>query len=95
MLNQPTLTKMQAMKLTAMAEALEHQLGSAEHTQLAFEDRLGLLVDAEWAHREQRKLTRRLQRARLRHAASIEDVDFARPSSSPGRAVPRAVWLDP
>lgn len=79
MLNQPTLTKMHAMKLSAMAEALERQLGSAEHVQLAFEDRLGLLVDAEWAHREERKLTRRLQRARLRHAASIEDVDFRAP----------------
>jgi DNA replication protein DnaC len=79
MLNQPTLTKMHAMKLSAMAEALERQLGSAEHAPLAFEDRLGLLVDAEWAHREERKLTRRLQRARLRHAASIEDVDFRAP----------------
>ena len=79
MLNQPTLTKMHAMKLQAMAEALERQLGSAEHTHLSFEDRLGLLVDAEWGQREERKLTRRLQRARLRHAASIEDVDFRAP----------------
>jgi len=79
MLTQPTLSKMHAMKLSAMAEALEHQLGSAEHTQLAFEDRLGLLVNAEWMHREERKLTRRRQRARLRHAASIEDVDFRAP----------------
>ena len=79
MLNQPTLTKMHAMKLSAMAEALEHQLGSREHLQLTFEDRLGLLVDAEWGLREERKLTRRLQRARLRHVASIEDVDFRAP----------------
>lgn len=79
MLNQPTLTKMHAMKLSAMAEAFQHQLGSREHAKLGFEDRLGLLVDAEWISREERKLTRRLQRARLRHAASIEDVDFRAP----------------
>ena len=79
MLNQPTLTKMHAMKLSAMAEALERQLGSSEHLQLAFEERLGLLIDAEWTRREERKLTRRLQRARLRHAASIEDIDFRAP----------------
>lgn len=79
MLNQPTLTKMHAMKLSAMAEALEHQLGSKEHVQLSFEERLGLLVDAEWTRREESKLTRRLQRARLRHVASIEDVDFRAP----------------
>lgn len=79
MLNQPTLTKMHAMKLSAMADAFERQLGSSEHAQLAFEDRVGLLVDAEWIRREESKLTRRLQRARLRHTASIEDVDFRAP----------------
>jgi DNA replication protein DnaC len=67
------------MKLSAMAEAMERQLGSSEHAQLCFEDRIGLLVDAEWARREERKLTRRLQIAKLRHAASIEDVDFRAP----------------
>jgi DNA replication protein DnaC len=75
-LNQPTLTKLHAMKLSAMAEAMERQLGSSEHAHLAFEERIGLLVDAEWARREERKLTRRLQLAKLRHAASIEDLDF-------------------
>ena len=79
MLNLPTLTKMHAMKLSAMADAFERQLGSSEHAQLAFEERLGLLVDAEWIRREESKLTRRLQRARLRHTASIEDVDFRAP----------------
>lgn len=79
MLNQPTLTKMHAMKLSAMAEAMEHQLGSAEHAQLSFEERIGLIVDAEWMRREERKLTRRLQLAKLRHVASIEDVDFRAP----------------
>jgi DNA replication protein DnaC len=67
------------MKLSAMAEAMERQLGSSEHAQLSFEDRIGLLVDAEWSRREERKLTRRLQIAKLRHIASIEDVDFRAP----------------
>ena len=79
MLTQPTLTKMHAMKLSAMAEAFEHQLGSSEHAQLVFEERLGLIVDAEWSRREERKLTRRLQHAKLRHTASVEDVDFRAP----------------
>ena len=79
MLNQPTLTKMHAMKLSAMAEAMEGQMGSSKHVQLSFEERIGLLVDAEWMRREERKLTRRLQLAKLRHVASIEDVDFRAP----------------
>jgi DNA replication protein DnaC len=78
-LTQQTLDKLNAMKLTAMADAFEQQLSSAEHARLSFEDRFGLLVDAEWTAREQRKLTRRLRSAKLRHAASLEDVDFKHP----------------
>ena len=77
MLNQPTLEKMQAMKMSAMVEAFEQQLSSRSHGKLSFEERLGMLIDAEYAAREQRKLTRRLQRARLRQpSACIEDIDF-------------------
>ena len=39
MLTQQTLDKLNAMKLTGMAEAFEQQLGSAEHARLSFEDR--------------------------------------------------------
>jgi DNA replication protein DnaC len=67
------------MKLTGLADALERQARSAEHAALAFDERLGLLVDAEWDAREQRKLTRRLQTARLRYPASIEDIDYRTP----------------
>lgn len=77
MLNQQTLDKMNEMKLQAMAEALEQQLGSGEHAKLSFEERVGLLVDCEWTAREQRKLTRRLRSAKPRYkSASLEDVDF-------------------
>jgi DNA replication protein DnaC len=77
MLNQPTLEKMQAMKMSAMVEAFQQQLSSRSHGKLSFEERLGMLIDAEYAAREQRKLTRRLQRARLRQpGACIEDIDF-------------------
>lgn len=79
MLTQQTLDKLNAMKLSGMAETFGQQLGSAEHARLSFEDRFGLLVDSEWTAREQRKLTRRLRSAKLRHAASLEDVDFKHP----------------
>jgi DNA replication protein DnaC len=79
MLIEQTLEKMNLMKLSGMAEGLRQQLGSAEHVKLAFDDRLGLLVDAEWIAREQRKLTKRLRAAKLRYPASIEDVDFKHP----------------
>jgi DNA replication protein DnaC len=79
MLTQQTLDKMNAMKLSGMADALEQQRRAGEHARLGFEERLGLLVDAEWSVREQRKLTRRLRFAKLRYQASLEDVDFKHP----------------
>ena len=79
MLIEQTMDKMNAMKLAGMAHAVREQLGSAEHANLAFDERLGLLVDAEWLAREQRKLSKRLRAAKLRYPASIEDVDFKHP----------------
>lgn len=76
MLTQPTLDRMNAMKMFSMAEAFSRQLASAQTSALSFEERLGLLIDAEWSGREQRKLDLRLKHARLRHAASLEDIDF-------------------
>jgi len=62
-----------------MAEALQRQLGNPEFTELSFEDRVGLLVDAEWTHREQRRLRRRVRQANLRRQASLEDIDWLSP----------------
>jgi len=79
MLTEQTLDKMNAMKLSGMADALKQQLGAGDIARLSFEDRLGLLIDSEWTAREQRKLTKRLHSAKLRYAASLEDVDFKHP----------------
>jgi DNA replication protein DnaC len=79
MLIEQTVDKMNLMKLSGMAEALKQQLATSAHAQLHFDERLGLLVDAEWTAREQRKLSKRLRSAKLRYAASLEDIDFKHP----------------
>jgi DNA replication protein DnaC len=79
MLAHATVDKLSALRLPAFAEALQRQLGNPEFAALNFEDRVGLLVDAEWTHREQRKLRRRLQQANLRRQASLEDIDWLSP----------------
>lgn len=76
MLYEPTLQKMQAMKLTGMAEALEEQRKSADTSALSFEDRLALLVERQWLWKENRALVTRLKFARLRQSASLEDIDY-------------------
>ncbi|MAV29742.1 MAG: AAA family ATPase [Cycloclasticus sp.] len=76
MLKHPTLDKLQDLKFTGMAAALADQMAMPDIEELAFEERLGLLVDREITERENRRLTNRLRRARLRHNAALEDIDY-------------------
>jgi DNA replication protein DnaC len=76
MLNEPTITKMQAMKLNGMVEALEEQRKTADMATWSFEDRLALLVERQWLWKENRALSTRLKYARLRQPACLEDVDY-------------------
>lgn len=48
MLNQPTLDKLQTMKLHGMANGFRTQLETTDTAQLSFEERFGLLVDQQW-----------------------------------------------
>ncbi len=79
MLNHPTVDKLHQLRLTGMARALAQQAQSREIDQLSFDERLGLLVDSEAAERESRQNTARLKRAKLKQAATPEDVDLRHP----------------
>ena len=79
MLTHPTVDKLQQLRCAGMARALTEQLASTEVDALSFEERLGLLVDRELTERHSRQLTNRLRRARLKHDACIEDIDFRHP----------------
>lgn len=79
MLIHPTLDKLQAMKLTGMQKALIEQMDMAERDALNFDERFGMLVDAEYTDRQNRRMTTRLKRARLRQAATVEDIDYRHP----------------
>lgn len=79
MLTHPTVEKLESIRLTGMALALRDQLEMDDINDLSFEERLGLLVDREAVFRENRRLKTRLRKARLRHDASIEDIDYKTP----------------
>ena len=79
MLTHPTLDKLITLKFTGMAAALAAQMAMPDIHEMSFEERLGLLVDRETAERESRRLTSRLRRARLRHNAALEDIDWQSP----------------
>jgi len=77
MLVQTTLDTLNQLKLYGMAAALTEQLTQSAASSLAFEERLGLLVDREVLHRDNRRLTRLLQLAQLKHrSACVEDIDY-------------------
>jgi DNA replication protein DnaC len=78
MMNEPTLDKLKQMRLDGMAGAWVEQHNDAKIGGLGFDERFGLLVDAEAMYRENRRLRRLLREAKLKIAsACIEDIDYA------------------
>lgn len=78
MINQSTVETLKQLKLSAMAKELEIQLeDSTAYASLGFEERLGLLVDAEWNRRQSNKLTRLINTAHFATPnASIEGIEY-------------------
>lgn len=77
MLQQQTLERLTAMKLSGMADALREWLAKPQDPTLSPADLIGLLADAEWIARENKKLTSRLRHAKLKQAAAcVEDIDY-------------------
>jgi DNA replication protein DnaC len=76
MLTHPTIERLRALGLAAMADAFVELQNTPEAADLPREDWLGLLVDREATSRENRRLARRLRDAKLRQAAVVEDTDF-------------------
>ncbi len=80
MLLNATLSKLEALGLSAMAAGLAEQAERpGPWSELSFEDRLGLLADREADARDSRRLQRRLKAAKLRYPAAVEDIDFRTP----------------
>jgi DNA replication protein DnaC len=87
MLIEQTIEKLREMKLNGMAEALDEQQRTIKVGEMSSDERLAMLIDAEYTYRENRKLARHLREARLRHSqACIEDIDY-----SPRRKLDKAV----
>ena len=76
MLTQPTIDKLNAMRLYAMAHAFQEQAANPNMAQLSFEERFGLIVDHQMTVLENTRMQSRLKAAKLRFPACIEDLDF-------------------
>lgn len=78
MIDSATLELLRSMKLSAMASELKKQLEDpVTYGNLGFEERIALLVDAEWARRQANKLTKYIHNAKLAiPSAVIEDIEY-------------------
>lgn len=76
MLTEQTFQLLSSMRMLGFARALRQQLHEDGYEKLSFEERIAMLIDTEHADREARKLTRRLQQAKLRQKACLEDIDY-------------------
>jgi DNA replication protein DnaC len=74
MTNDETIHKLTEMKLHTLAKSLREMLALPPDKQLSFEERLALLVDQEWAERENRKFSRRIKEARLSTRAAPDEI---------------------
>lgn len=77
MINEATVQKLVEMRMTTMAEAFRYQEQDPTFNELSFEERLGLLVDAEWSRRKSNHLTRLIREAGLNYpGACVEDIEY-------------------
>jgi len=89
-LSQQTLDdQLHELRLSAFRDALREQQASPQYTDLPFEDRLALLVDAECSQRRENRVKRNIRAAGFPMQAALEDLDF-----SPSRGLERRFILE-
>jgi DNA replication protein DnaC len=76
MLIHTTIEGLRSLRLPAMAQGLAEQREHPDYAAMGFEDRLGLLVDAELLQRENRRLVRSRKLAKLPSRGVVADIDF-------------------
>ena len=88
MLAHPTLEQLHALGLHGMAKGFKELEHKSETRGLDHAEWLGLLLEYEMTLRRQKRFETRARTARLRHPASVEDVDYQSP-----RGLDRALFL--
>jgi len=77
MINADTLSKLRSFHVPGFIAALIEQRESQAYRDLSFEERLSLLIEAEFTRRTSDRITRKLKAAELLTQATIDQVDFS------------------
>jgi DNA replication protein DnaC len=77
MLDNSTASKLRDMRMGVMATAFQRQLEDKAISELSFEERVGLMVDAEWTARNNNRMTRLIRSAGFSMPeACVEDIEY-------------------
>jgi DNA replication protein DnaC len=77
MLDNATLSQLHDLRLSAMASSFREQLNQNGMGSLSFEERFGMLVEAEWLNRRNKRFDRLTRQAGFRIPAVLEDIDYS------------------
>jgi DNA replication protein DnaC len=80
-MRQLTLDQLDELRLEGMKRALKEQLAQPSLSDMSFDERFELLLGAEAAYRDERRLATRIHKAGLRQSARLEDADHRAVSS--------------
>ena len=78
-MNEQVRDQLRILKLPGFLQAIEEQQGSTHYADLSFEDRLTFLVQKECSRRDNLRLQKRLKQAKLKQAATLDQIDFTVP----------------
>lgn len=77
MFSNETIHKLREIHMGVMAEQLSAQLEDPQFRNVPFEDRLAMLVDAEWSARKSNRLTGLIKKASYADTqASVENIEY-------------------
>lgn len=76
MLKRQTMDGLKTLRLHGVAKAIDDQNTNTAIQELSFDERFGLLIDAELHDRENRRLSRLLKAAKFKVSACPEDINY-------------------
>jgi DNA replication protein DnaC len=75
-MRQVTIDRLYELRLHGMRQALKEQTDSGAADGLSFDERLGLLIEAEDAFRLNSRIQIRIKKAKIRQNARLEELDY-------------------
>jgi len=78
-MKEQTMERLREMKMPGLLAAWNEQQQNPDFANISFDERLGMIVDAEWLDRNNRRVARHMRAAKLKlSSACLEELDYDR-----------------